>query len=171
MPCELWVGGYGRPGKGPEARVSPLSGSYYEFLVSVPSVIPTGPETRLPTRLNPGQTNHSYDDYYHAAGVANNTCLYPDGYWQISRQPKYFYKGDCFPIAPETPLDPSKRHDCVNGNCIPATVYKTMGFYSNLADCQAGCAKNSNCLGECVPQSEIENLRTAVFTLKSKVCK
>lgn len=170
MPCELWVGGYGQPGTGSAARSSPLPGAYYEFLVKIPTVAPTEPETRLPQRLNAGKTNDSYDDYNHAVGVAVNVCVYPNGMWNVNRPPKYFYKGSCPPEVLGTALDPSQRHDCINGNCLPATVYKTAGFYNNLADCQAGCAKNSKCLGECVPTAELAALQAAANAVRERLC-
>lgn len=168
MPCELWVGGYGRVGTD---RYSAAAGTYYEFLVSVPTTIPSSQISVSPTQSNPNLSNASYDTYNHTQPLASGGCPYPGGYWQISRPPKYFYKGSCPPSVLPTQLDPSQPHDCINGNCLPSTTYKTMGFYSNLADCQSGCAKNSKCAGECVPQNEIENLRTAVTKLRSRICK
>jgi hypothetical protein len=61
--------------------------------------------------------------------------------------------------------------DCINGNCVPATQYQTAGIYGNLANCQAGCAKNSTCTGECVDTTEIANLKQAISTLQAKICK
>jgi hypothetical protein len=63
------------------------------------------------------------------------------------------------------------RCDCVNGGCVPQTTYNTPGVFANLAACQSGCAKNSNCTGECVDPVEIAALKQAVNTLQSKICK
>lgn len=68
-------------------------------------------------------------------------------------------------------LTPNQPHDCVNGNCLPRTVYKTPGLFASLAACQSGCAKNSNCTGECVDPAEIAALNQAISKLKSKICK
>jgi hypothetical protein len=68
-------------------------------------------------------------------------------------------------------IDPSVRCDCVNGGCVPKTTYNTPGVFPTLAACQSGCAKNSNCTGECVDPAEIAALKQAVNTLQSKICK
>ncbi len=60
--------------------------------------------------------------------------------------------------------------DCVNGGCVPKTTYNTPGVFPSLAACQSGCAKNSNCTGECVDPSEIAALGQALNTLQSKFC-
>jgi hypothetical protein len=67
-------------------------------------------------------------------------------------------------------LDPSNKHDCVNGACVPKNTYGTPGVFANLAACQSGCAKNSNCTGECVDPNEIAALKQAVNNLQSKFC-
>jgi hypothetical protein len=61
--------------------------------------------------------------------------------------------------------------DCLNGNCVPATTYNTPGKYATIAACESGCAKNSNCIGECVDPTEIANLSQAINNLQSKICK
>lgn len=65
----------------------------------------------------------------------------------------------------------NQRFDCLNGGCIPQATHKTPGFYANLAACQSGCAKNSNCAGECVSAAELAALQQAANQLKSKICK
>jgi hypothetical protein len=62
-------------------------------------------------------------------------------------------------------------HDCINGGCVPKTAYNTPGFYANLAACQSGCAKNSNCKGECVESAEIAALTQAANQLQARICK
>jgi hypothetical protein len=76
------------------------------------------------------------------------------------------FSGDC---APTSIAD--QPCDCLNGGCVPKTTYNTPGIYVNLAACQSGCAKNSNCTGECVDPAEIAALKQAVNTLQSKICK
>jgi hypothetical protein len=73
------------------------------------------------------------------------------------------------PIVP--PVSAAAPCDCVNGGCVPKTLYGTPGVFANLAACQGGCAKNSNCMGECVDPAEIAALKQAVNTLQSKICK
>lgn len=68
-------------------------------------------------------------------------------------------------------IDPNQPCDCVNGGCVPKTTYRTPGVFPNLAACQAGCATNSNCTGECVDPAEIAAHRQALNTLQSKFCR
>lgn len=171
MPCEIWIRGYGAAPLSSTVSAdyrSNLPSSYIEFFYSSPAIAPTSQVTLVSRRANPNQTNNSYDVYF--VGTTNNRIVYPNGMWDVYRPPEFFHKGSCPPSALPTPLDPSQRFDCINGNCLPATSYNTQGFYSNQADCIAGCAKNSPCKGECVPQNEIQNLRTSVSKLKDRVC-
>jgi hypothetical protein len=66
---------------------------------------------------------------------------------------------------PDTPCD------CLNGGCVPKTTYNTPGIFPTLAACQSGCAKNSNCIGECVSAEELAALQQAANNLQSKFCK
>jgi hypothetical protein len=68
-------------------------------------------------------------------------------------------------------VNPSQKFDCLNGGCIPAETYTTPGIYANLAACESGCAKNSNCKGECVSAAELAALQQAANQLQSKICK
>jgi hypothetical protein len=63
-----------------------------------------------------------------------------------------------------------KPCDCINGGCINASTYNTPGKYANLSACQSGCAKDSNCIGECVSQPELAALQQAANNLQSKIC-
>jgi hypothetical protein len=67
--------------------------------------------------------------------------------------------------------DPEQPCDCVNGGCVPQMTYGTPGVFPNLAACQSGCAKNSNCTGECIDPAEIAALQQAAATLQAKICK
>jgi hypothetical protein len=67
-------------------------------------------------------------------------------------------------------IDPNIPCDCVNGGCVSATLYNTPGVFANLAACQSGCAKNSNCTGECVDPAEIAALNQSISTLRSRIC-
>lgn len=76
---------------------------------------------------------------------------------------------NCPGCAP--PIDPTQSYDCLNGGCVPKTTYNTPGIFANLTACQSGCAKNSNCLGECVSPQELGALQAAANNLQSKFCK
>ena len=67
-------------------------------------------------------------------------------------------------------IPPDQPFDCVNGGCIPKSIYNTPGLFPNLAACQSGCAKNSNCTGECVSAEELAALQQAANQLQSKIC-
>jgi hypothetical protein len=73
--------------------------------------------------------------------------------------------------CPPTSVDPEQPYDCLNGGCVPKTTYNTPGIFSTLAACLSGCAKNSNCTGECVSAEEIAALQQAANKLQSKICK
>ncbi len=60
--------------------------------------------------------------------------------------------------------------DCINGGCVPKTTYNTPGVFPTLAACLSGCAKNSNCTGECVDPAEIAAHQQAINNLKAKIC-
>jgi hypothetical protein len=75
----------------------------------------------------------------------------------------------CLP-SPPPGLPPQTRCDCLNGVCIPKATYNTPGKYANLALCQAGCAKDSACNGECVSPEEIEALQQAAAKVRGKLC-
>jgi hypothetical protein len=68
-------------------------------------------------------------------------------------------------------VDPIQQYDCINGGCIPKATYNTLGKYASLAACQSGCAKDSNCTGECVSAAELAALQQAANNLQSKFCK
>lgn len=76
-----------------------------------------------------------------------------------------FYLAFCRGIDTNTPFD------CINGNCLPKTTYNTPGVFANLAACQNGCAKNSNCAGECIPTAEIAALQQAANIVRSRICR
>jgi hypothetical protein len=68
-------------------------------------------------------------------------------------------------------ISSAQSYDCINGGCVPKTTYNTPGVFATLAACESGCAKNSNCTGECVSTSELAALAQAANTLQSKNCK
>jgi hypothetical protein len=68
-------------------------------------------------------------------------------------------------------LDPAQPCDCLNGGCVAKTTYGTPGKYPSLAACESGCAKDSNCIGECVSVAEIASLQQAASNLRSRLCK
>jgi hypothetical protein len=76
---------------------------------------------------------------------------------------------NCTNCAENIPTN--QPYDCVNGACLPSSTYGTPGAFATRSACDSGCAKNSNCTGECVDPAEIANLRQAITTLQSKICK
>lgn len=39
---------------------------------------------------------------------------------------------------------PSKKYDCINGQCVDSATFKTEGKYSSLAECEADCGVSTN---------------------------
>jgi len=70
-----------------------------------------------------------------------------------------------------TSVPPDQPFDCINGGCVAKTTYNTPGVFANLAACRSGCAKNSNCAGECVSPAQIAALQSATNNLISRYCK
>ena len=70
----------------------------------------------------------------------------------------------------QDPTSGDQPYDCVNGGCVPKTTYSTPGLFVSLAACQAGCAKNSTCTGECVSAEELAALQQAAGTVRSRLC-
>ena len=67
-------------------------------------------------------------------------------------------------------VSPNQAFDCLNGGCIPKSTYGTPGTFANLTACQYGCAKNSDCKGECVSAEELAALQQAASALQAKIC-
>jgi hypothetical protein len=90
------------------------------------------------------------------------------------------YLGDCSDYDPDfgsgsgsgsgSGINTNQPCDCLNGGCIPASIYKTPGRYATLAACESGCANNSPCDGECVSTAAIANIEQAVNNLQSRLC-
>jgi hypothetical protein len=66
--------------------------------------------------------------------------------------------------------DPNIKCDCLNGACIPSVTYGTPGKYPTLTACEAGCAKDAACEGECVSYAELSALQQAAAIVISKLC-
>jgi hypothetical protein len=64
-----------------------------------------------------------------------------------------------------------QKCDCLNGGCISQQTYNTPGKYASLEDCQARCAKDSNCDGECVSAAEIAALQQTANLVRNKLCR
>lgn len=94
--------------------------------------------------------------------LAKDGVKHPNADYYSFFQATFSYSG-CDP-------DPSQPCDCINGGCVPKTTYNTPGVFPTLAACESGCAKNSNCAGECVSAAEIAALQQATSTLRSKLC-
>jgi hypothetical protein len=94
---------------------------------------------------------YPWGDIYSMVAVSQSNCL------------------DCDDVPP--PLTPEQPHDCVNGACLPLSVYGTPGKFTNRAACESACAKDSTCTGECIELPEITALQQAANQLKARYCK
>lgn len=92
-------------------------------------------------------------------------CLYNDEQYVIENIPA----SNC-PKCLVISVNPDQPYDCVNGGCVAKTTYATPGKYANLSACQAGCAKDSTCTGECVSAEQIAALQQAADQIKSRLC-
>jgi hypothetical protein len=150
MTCELWVRGIQAD------NATAIGGTYVDIFVAFlapTAILPT------PNRLNPNLPRN-FDQY--TGGLPK--------FWSTSTPPITYLKGTCNNL-PIPNLNAKNAHDCVNGQCLPRDVYKTPGVYADLATCQGGCAKNSNCKGECISLEELAALQQAANNLKSRLCK
>jgi hypothetical protein len=101
-----------------------------------------------------------------AGGVYTRYAASPA--WQYN--PAGWYSYPQFYLKNCTGIDPTQKHDCVNGGCVPQSTYNTPGVYANLATCQSGCAKNSTCTGECVSAADLAALQQAAGTVQTRIC-
>lgn len=77
------------------------------------------------------------------------------------------------------------KYDCINGDCIDSSKYKTLGIYQSLADCQAVCANGGACgsgkqcvdpttfcpSGKvCIDQNEYSEIQALISKINSEVC-
>jgi hypothetical protein len=98
----------------------------------------------------------------------------PRGFTRYSASPAWQYNAAGWYQYPEFYLknctQANERCDCVNGGCVPKTTYNTPGKFANLAACEAGCAKDSSCNGECVTAEEMAALQQAAAKVRGKLC-
>jgi hypothetical protein len=94
--------------------------------------------------------------------LAKDGVLHPNANFYSFKTSTFSYSG-CGP-------DSASAYDCINGGCVPKATYNTPGVFASLAACQSGCAKNSNCTGECVPAEEIAALQQAANNIRAKFC-
>lgn len=115
----------------------------------------------------PTATFHHHDSrgWDHYTGGESGNINVQTGWYGA---PEYYLK-NC--TGTPSPVAANQPYDCINGECLPKSTYKSPGKYSNLAACQSGCGKDSNCTGECIPSDEIAALQSAVAKLKGKICK
>lgn len=77
------------------------------------------------------------------------------------------------------------KYDCLNGNCVESTEYKTPGIYQSLSDCQAVCANGGACASGkkcvdpttfcpdgkvCLDQGEFDSVEALISKIGSEVC-
>jgi hypothetical protein len=145
MSCELWVRGTADTGSQIIALDLPVKD--WDQTAPLPALIAVG--------------SGSF-------GRGTYTQYQITGGWQYQQTGWYtielYLKGDCGATSPEQPCD------CINGGCVPKTTYNTPGKYASLALCQAGCAKDSACVGECVSPDQLAALQQAADLVKSKLC-
>lgn len=144
MACELWVKGEAWTGS---SRIAIDIVWRSNWNGTIPNVAPVRPASGGSTVYSDG-----LDGEFNGTG------------WFGS--PVYYLNGCGSSTVPS-----NQPYDCINGGCIPKTTYNTPGAFANLAACQSGCAKNSNCSGECVPAAELAALQQAANDLNSRYCK
>ncbi|MEH2119021.1 hypothetical protein [Nostoc sp.] len=106
----------------------------------------------------------------------NNYYSFADGSYTIFQSDQASCNVDATPTA---------KYDCINGQCISSTQYKTPGIYQSLADCQAVCANGGSCgqgkqcvdpttfcpLGKvCIDQDEFSSIEGLISKINSEVC-
>ena len=78
----------------------------------------------------------------------------------------------------------SSKYDCVNGQCVFSSQYKTPGLYSTLAECQANCGNGPGCNPPnicappnycppgmvCIPSEEWNQIEPLSSAVRSKAC-
>ncbi|MEH2001105.1 MAG: hypothetical protein V7L00_20540 [Nostoc sp.] len=77
------------------------------------------------------------------------------------------------------------KYDCINGNCVVSSQYKTPGIYTGLATCQAVCANGGACAAGkqcvdpttfcpdgkvCIEQAEFASVEGLISKINSEVC-
>jgi len=89
---------------------------------------------------------------------------------QTSNSAQYLPGSIFLELIEANPIPPNQPFDCLNGGCIPKATYNTPGVFPSLAACQLGCAKNSNCAGECVSPAQMADLQSATANLIARYC-
>lgn len=143
--CELWVRGFAE--NGGRIFVDTLVFASYDSGRAFPSL----------SVINTDDFGRGTFTRYRA----NPAWSIDEAGWYSSPE---FYLKNCQRVPPDQPFD------CLNGGCIPKTAYGTPGFYANLASCQSGCARNSNCRGKCVSPEDMAALEQAANQLQAKIC-
>lgn len=81
-------------------------------------------------------------------------------------------------------VPPAPTYDCINGQCVNSSTYKTPGNYSSLAQCQANCGSGSGCSPPnvcvppdycppgmvCIPTEEWNQIEPLSSAVKGKAC-
>jgi hypothetical protein len=147
MACELWV--RGRAENGGFVDVDVVWRSPWNSSDPIPAVSPSG----RTGDFGRGTFSYYLDGF---GGQFGGT-----GWYSV---PEYYLKGCGDSISP------NQQYDCLNGGCIPKATYNTPGVYASLAACESGCAKNSDCTGECVSAEELAALQQATDNLRSRYC-
>jgi hypothetical protein len=112
---------------------------------------------------------HEGDRYeiYSVSVCPTGAIVIFDGINEVSRS---CYAVGSLTITPLDSAPTTSAYDCVNGGCVPRQTYNTPGKYATLAACNAGCAKDSPCNGECVESAEIAQLNQLADQIRAKYC-
>ncbi|WP_143857025.1 hypothetical protein [Nostoc sp. 'Peltigera membranacea cyanobiont' 213] len=60
------------------------------------------------------------------------------------------------------------KYDCLNGNCVKDSLYKTPGLYSTISDCENVCG--TGCGGKCISNSDWAQIEGFSGQLKNRNC-
>jgi len=90
--------------------------------------------------------------------------------WEAVQSITETSRGNCTNCGAPIPLRDDQPYDCLNGECLPSVVYGTPGIFTSRGTCESGCAKNSDCTGECVSAEEIAALQQAANNLRGRLC-
>jgi hypothetical protein len=106
------------------------------------------------------------------SNVSYNTAPAGFGGYSVSIANVEIWPGHYFPVnsCKWEAIPDAYPCDCINGVCLPSSTYNTPGVFATIAACDAGCAKNSECAGECVSAEELNTLQRAANSLQSIIC-
>jgi hypothetical protein len=80
------------------------------------------------------------------------------------------------PVYVTDESDNNTPHDCINGVCVPASVYTSPGKYATRADCQSACGSSPSpdyCPPNmvCIPTERYSLIDGLATALENSVCR